>query len=134
MCITRFIFAFFLVPILVSPALGAGNYVQPHFVPQPYLAGAGHKLTRGVANIVTSPVEIPKQLYLSIHEEGAAGTLPGVVRGLGMLVVRIGVGIVETVSFVVPNEVDFSGETDYSFAPILAPTYVWQGWHPPVKK
>ena len=59
-----------------------------------------HKMGRGVVNVLTSWIEIPKQLHLGSQEDNPiTGIAMGVGRGVGLTVLRIGVGAYEAVTF-----------------------------------
>jgi putative exosortase-associated protein (TIGR04073 family) len=77
------------------------------------------KLNRGVVNILTGWGEIPRQMVISGRERGGWAVLPiGLPAGALMTLVRTGVGIFETVLFVVP--------INDSYGPIIDPAFVWQ--------
>lgn len=78
------------------------------------------KLVRGVANVATSIVEVPKQSYLTVRDRGSVGYVVGPIKGVGMAFYRLVVGVTETVFFLVPQP----GYYD----PMIEPEYVWQGW------
>ena len=78
------------------------------------------KLVRGVTNIATCVVELPKQTYLSIRDEGAIGSVVGPLKGIGMMIYRALIGATETALFLVPQP----GYYD----PMIDPEYVWKGW------
>ena len=78
------------------------------------------KLVRGITNIATCVVELPKQTYLTIKEDGASGTVIGPLKGIGMMVYRALMGASETILFLVPQP----GYYD----PMIDPDYVWKGW------
>jgi putative exosortase-associated protein (TIGR04073 family) len=78
------------------------------------------KLVRGVANVTTSIVEVPKQSYLTVRDRGTVGYVVGPIKGVGMALYRLVVGVTETVFFLVPQP----GYYD----PMMEPEYVWQGW------
>jgi putative exosortase-associated protein (TIGR04073 family) len=80
------------------------------------------KFTRGVANTFTSVVEIPKQTILTGRDMGGIGYVIGPIKGFGMFFYRGIIGLTETVFFAVPQP----GYYD----PMIAPTYVWEGWEP----
>ncbi len=64
---------------------------------------AVQKLGRGVANILTSPLEIPKGIEDATKEDGfVAGVTWGVAEGLLDFVKRLAVGAYEVVSFPIP--------------------------------
>lgn len=80
------------------------------------------KLTRGVTNVVTSIVEIPKQTVLTGRDMGAVGYVIGPIKGVGMTLYRGVIGVAETLFCMVPQP----GYYD----PMIDPAYVWQGWEP----
>ena len=87
--------------------------------PQEIVNGMANKLSRGVTNVATGWLEIPKQIYLTCKEDGyGKGLTVGPLKGLGMTLVRTAAGVGETVTFVVA----YPGFYD----PIFDPSYVWQ--------
>ncbi|MFC1590661.1 exosortase system-associated protein, TIGR04073 family [Candidatus Omnitrophota bacterium] len=66
------------------------------------------KLGRGVANVVSCPLEIPYQMINTFENDGgmAAWTL-GLLKGAGMTVVRAGVGVFEVCTFFIEIPEDF---------------------------
>ncbi len=68
-----------------------------------YCDDALRKLGRGLANCVTFPLEIIEQVKRTNLSDGpnAAFTV-GILKGLGMMVVRAGVGVYEVATFPVP--------------------------------
>lgn len=80
------------------------------------------KFTRGVANTLTSIVELPKQTVLTVRDMGAVGYVVGPLKGVGMTLYRGFIGMAETVFFLVPQP----GYYD----PMIDPAYVWDGWEP----
>jgi putative exosortase-associated protein (TIGR04073 family) len=78
------------------------------------------KFARGITNVATAIVEIPKQSYLTVRDRGGVGYVVGPLKGLGMTLYRGLVGVAETVFFMVPQP----GYYD----PMIDPAYVWKGW------
>lgn len=78
------------------------------------------KLVRGVANVTTSVVEIPKQSYLMVRDRGGVGYVVGPIKGMAMAFYRLFAGVAETVLFAVPQPGYYDS--------MIAPEYVWQGW------
>ncbi len=95
------------------------EYIQDVVEPEPWLGEASFKLLRGITNIATSPVEIPKQIVVTTADHGVSGLAIGPIKGIGMTVMRVLVGAWETVTFLLPN----SFENDYE--PIMNPEFVW---------
>jgi putative exosortase-associated protein (TIGR04073 family) len=81
------------------------------------------KLVRGVTNVATSIVELPKQTILTGRNHGAVGYVVGPLKGIGMTVYRTFIGLTETLFFLVPQP----GYYD----PMIDPEFVWQGWESP---
>lgn len=83
-----------------------------------YAQDPGKKLMRGLANIVTGWVELPKNIYdTSVEDNVFSGLTIGLAKGVGMTIVRTGAGIYETVTFPFPIPEDY--------APVLEPEYVF---------
>ncbi len=78
------------------------------------------KLVRGVTNMATCVVEIPKQIQLTARNRGAIGYVIGPLKGIGMTLYRAFTGVTETVFFMVPQP----GYYD----PMIDPEFVWNGW------
>jgi putative exosortase-associated protein (TIGR04073 family) len=81
------------------------------------------KLTRGVTNVGTAIVELPKQIYLTAKGGEKAAYVIGPLKGIGMTLYRAFTGTVETVFFLVPQPGYYDSMID--------PEYVWQGWGDP---
>ncbi len=106
-----------LVLLLASTSPALAQEVQK---PESVIEKMAFKFTRGIANLVTSPVEIPKQSYLTVRDRGPIGYLIGPLKGIGMTTYRAVIGGVETIFFMVPQP----GYYD----PMVDPDYVWNGW------
>jgi putative exosortase-associated protein (TIGR04073 family) len=98
----------------------ADRYKTPDSAtPQEVADGVSTKLMRGLANVATGWVELPKQIYYTTHEDGwAKGVFVGPFKGIIMMLVRTGSGLGEVVSFPVP----YPG----FYEPYFDPAYVWQ--------
>lgn len=111
-----------VVPLLILSllvvALPAGAADAPR--PDAVVEHMAVKLVRGITNVATAVVELPKQSYLTVEEEGGAGYVIGPVKGLGMMAYRLFIGASEALLFLVPQP----GYYD----PMIEPAYVWQGW------
>jgi len=77
---------------------------------------------RGVVNVLTCWIEIPKQTHLGSQEENPlVGLAAGFVKGVGLTVLRAGVGIYEAVTFPIAYPKDFASPyeemelTDYAW-------------------
>ncbi|HTL47068.1 MAG TPA: exosortase system-associated protein, TIGR04073 family [Verrucomicrobiae bacterium] len=78
------------------------------------------KLGRGALNVVSSPVEIIRSIQVDSQENSLAyGWTVGLIRGFGQGVVRIGVGLLDVVTF--PFDFPVKGK-----APLVYPEYVWE--------
>jgi putative exosortase-associated protein (TIGR04073 family) len=76
------------------------------------------KLGRGVANVLTGWVEIPKNVYNTSREENAfSGMTLGLVKGIGLTIVRTGAGLFEAATFPFP--------VPENYKPVLEPEYVF---------
>ena len=77
------------------------------------------KLVRGVTNLITSWVEIPKQTVVATQEAPSPFAFTGgLIRGIGMFVGRTAYGVFDTATFLVPP---------YD-ANLMENEYVFDGW------
>ena len=68
-----------------------------------------HKMGRGVVNVLTGWIEIPKQIHLGSQEENpVVGIGTGVLKGAGLTLLRGGVGIYEAITFAIPYPKDYA--------------------------
>jgi|WetSurMetagenome_2_1015567.scaffolds.fasta_scaffold407757_2 putative exosortase-associated protein (TIGR04073 family) len=104
-----------LLVFLVTPC-----FAQEQPQPEAIVGNMATKFTRGITNIVTGPVEIPKQTITSIRDQGALGVVIGPLKGIGMTVYRVIIGSFEAAFCMVPQP----GYYD----PMVDPDYVWNGW------
>ena len=73
------------------------------FVMPGYCDDPTQKLGRGIANMLTFPVEMLLQTSRVNNTDGpVAGATWGVLKGLSMTVVRLAVGVYEVLTFPVP--------------------------------
>lgn len=100
----------FLIAVLLAVVLMA---------PETCWAGdAFSKLGRGVANVLTGWIEIPKNIYAtSVEDNVLAGATLGLAKGAGMTIVRTGAGIYEVATFPFPLPENYD--------PILEPEYAF---------
>lgn len=100
-------------------AAGSGLAAEPFGPPPgPELTGPQRKLSRGVANLFTGWMEIPKQVMVGAEREGLLGGVVGLGKGMGLGVVRTVIGAYELLTF--------PAEVPENFRPPLTPEYVWQ--------
>ena len=78
----------------------------------------GKKLMRGLANVLTGWLELPKNIYeISVKDNIFSGLTIGLARGVGMTIVRTSAGVYELVTFPFPIPEDYE--------PVLEPEYVF---------
>ncbi len=59
-----------------------------------------HKAGRGVVNVLTGWIEVPKQIHVGSREDNPViGFGKGLARGVGLTVLRMGVGVYEALTF-----------------------------------
>ncbi len=94
--------------------------VGPAVAEEQSMAGLmGKKLLRGIANVSTGWMEVPKQIYRIGKEEGIlAGALRGPIEGLGMFAGRTIGGAYEILTFPVP--------IPNPEQPLFEPAFVWE--------
>ena len=62
-----------------------------------------HKAGRGLTNLLTGWIEIPKQIHLGIQEHNPlTGAGKGMLKGAGLTLLRGGLGLYEAVTFPLP--------------------------------
>lgn len=100
------------VVMVVVLALVVGN------VACAFAQDVGHKLGRGLVNVGTGWIELPKGIRDGSQEEAPlVGVTAGIFKGLGLGLLRTGVGVIEVVTFPFPWPKDYS--------PVYEPEYVW---------
>ena len=91
--------------------------------PQAFAQDPIHKFGRGVGNVLTCWLELPKQLHLGSQEENPIlGAGWGLVKGGGLTITRLAVGAYETVSFFVPYPKDYASP----YEDMELPDYAWE--------
>jgi putative exosortase-associated protein (TIGR04073 family) len=84
-----------------------------------YAQDPAKKLGRGVANVLTGWVELPKNIYdTSVEDNPLSGLTIGLAKGVGMTIVRTGAGVYETVTFPFP--------IPEGYEPVLEPEFVFK--------
>lgn len=62
-----------------------------------------HKMGRGVVNVLTGWIELPKQVQLGKQEDNPLmGIGRGLAKGAGLMVLRSGIGLYEVITFPLP--------------------------------
>ena len=82
-----------------------------------------HKMGRGVVNVLTGWIELPKQIHLGSQEANpVTGLGRGLLRGAGLTVLRGGVGLYEALTFPFPIPKDFASP----YEQMELPDYAWE--------
>ena len=82
-----------------------------------------HKFGRGVGNVLTCWIELPKQFRLGTQEENPVlGAGWGLVKGGGLAATRLAVGAYEAVSFFLPYPKDYVSP----YENMELPDYAWE--------
>jgi putative exosortase-associated protein (TIGR04073 family) len=113
----RFRLGLVVVLLLAFTSLAAAQDPQK---PEAIVEKMSFKLVRGITNVATAVVELPKQSILTVRERGPVGYAVGPIKGVIMTLYRALMGSVETIGFMVPQP----GYYD----PMIDPEYVWQDW------
>lgn len=105
-----------VVLILLSTVLISSLITKPCFANGPL-----RKLGRGLANVFTGIVEIPKKVILTSKKENLAkGLTSGFMKGVQEGLVRTASGLYETLTFPIPSPADFE--------PMVIPEFVFEEW------
>ena len=92
--------------MLFSVVLIGGVHFQ---TPSVWAQDPIHKAGRGIVNVLTGWIEVPRQLQLGKQEDNPVNGLGmGLVKGVGLTVLRGGVGIYEILTFPVPYPKQFA--------------------------
>lgn len=82
-----------------------------------------HKMGRGVVNVLTGWIELPKQLHMGSQEDNpVVGLGSGLLKGAGLAVLRMGTGVYEAVTFPLPYPKDFASPYEH----MELPDYAWE--------
>ena len=74
----------------------------------------GNKALNSIANLITSPLELPKNIINTVNQGNLFyGVIGGVFKGLVNTFGRAGVGLVDLITFPLPTK------------PIVHPLYIW---------
>lgn len=83
-----------------------------------YTDGMLRKLGRGIANVFTSPLEIPRTIEIvGLRDGWGAGATVGTLQGIWRTVLRLASGVYEVVTF--------PAEIPKDFAPLMKPEFVF---------
>lgn len=83
-----------------------------------YPEGATKKLGRGLANVITAPLELLREPYLlSQLEGGVAAVTVGLMRGIASAIIREAAGVFEVATFFLP--------IPKNFQPLVKPEYIY---------
>jgi putative exosortase-associated protein (TIGR04073 family) len=82
------------------------------------VSGSLRKLGRGIANVVTSPVELPRTVEkVALRDGWVAGSTVGALQGVARFFLRAGAGLFEIVTFPV--------EVPPGYQPLIRPEFVF---------
>jgi putative exosortase-associated protein (TIGR04073 family) len=103
--------------------LGCGVAAQLAIGPAAWAQDPIHKMGRGVVNVLTGWLEVPKQIHLGKQEENPlAGVGRGILKGASLTVLRAGVGMYEALTFPLPYPKAFASP----YEQMELPDYAWE--------
>lgn len=119
----------FVEKSLVLLVISASIFFAPRCFAQEEITPSGpfEKLGRGVANIAFGGLELVIQPLDVAQDKGnIAGLTYGVLRGVGMTVARICVGVTDIVTFLMPLPgcTDDPEDVGWGYGPMLRPAWV----------
>ncbi len=92
--------------VLIGMALSAGMLLGSSSV---WAQDPIHKMGRGVVNVLTGWIEVPKNVHLGLQERNpVTGVGKGFAKGVGLTVLRGGVGLFEAMTFPIPYPKDYA--------------------------
>ena len=72
-----------------------------------------HKAGRGLTNVLTGWIELPKQIHMGSQESNpVSGLARGFIKGAGLTLLRLGMGVYEAVTFPISYPKDFASPYD----------------------
>ena len=105
--------------IIAGLLLGLAHVAAATDAPPPRVYTAGDKLARGLANIFTGFIEVPRNIHNTTEQQSLlAGWTIGVGQGLGYMGLRMLTGCYDLFTFPFPLPKDY--------APVVEPEFVWQ--------
>ena len=113
-----------------ATTVSAAENNEPQWLMRPV-----EKLGRGIANVAFGVFELPMQWSaVSRDEGGIAGLTKGTLKGLCYVVARLGVGVVDIVTFPapLPNCPNYPDDAGWGYGPIMRPAWVvsvGDDWH-----
>lgn len=82
-----------------------------------------HKLGRGLANVATGWIEIPKRVAAGRYEENPwTGIGGGLVKGATLTLLRLGLGVYEVLTFPIPYPDNYASP----YEGIEVADYAWE--------
>ncbi len=110
----------FVLPAVITILLLA------HSATYCFAADPLRKLGRGLANVITGAIEIPKKVYQVTKTEGALkGFTWGWIKGASEAILRTGTGVYEVMTFPIPAPAEYE--------PMMQPEFVFEGWQEAVE-
>ena len=86
--------------------------------PMAHAQNPAKKLSRGFINMFTGWAELPRNIYdTTIEENLLVGITIGIIKGIGMAIVRTGAGVYEIITFPFP--------VPHDYVPVLEPEFVF---------
>ena len=115
----------FLVTLFVSIVMVGGSFSAQ--ASDAWIMRPMEKLGRGITNVAFSFLEIP-MAWTDVSEEkgNLAGITYGTLRGVCYTIARIGVGVVDVVTFPfpLPDCPDDAEDVGWGYGPIMRPAWV----------
>ena len=109
-----------LLALLLLSGISCPVFAQEDQRSDVILEKMSYKLSRGIANMATCIVELPKQTFMTTRDKGGIGIIIGPMKGVGMTLYRAFTGVAETVFFLVPQPGYYNT--------MIEPDFVWNGW------
>ncbi|MDP3723680.1 MAG: exosortase system-associated protein, TIGR04073 family [Candidatus Omnitrophota bacterium] len=103
--------------------VAAGMVLWLWVTPSAWAQDPIHKMGRGVVNVLTSWIELPKQIHMGSQETNPISGLGlGLLKGAGLTVLRGGVGVYEVLTFPIPCPREFASP----YEQMELPDYAWE--------
>ena len=118
---------FLMIAMIAVTAVVCSNSVSAAENEPAWFTRPAEKLGRGIANVAFGVLELPMQWTIVSREDGGiAGLTYGTLKGVGHIVARVCVGVVEIVTFPfpLPDCPEYPDDAGWGYGPIIRPAWI----------
>ena len=111
-----------VVGVFCAGNVSAAESNEPQWLMRPI-----EKVSRGIANVAFSVFELPMQWANVTREDGGvAGITKGTLKGVCYVIARIGVGVIDVVTFPfpLPDCPNYPEDAGWGYGPFFTPEWI----------